>query len=61
MHHTPPLRPALPELPRSLRRTTALMSLILLPLPAFAQDQPPEDVIVLPELVLQALPYTGEI
>lgn len=45
----------------SLRHTTALISLVLAPLPAFAQDQQDKKVIALPEIILQALPFTGEI
>ncbi|WBU60925.1 TonB-dependent siderophore receptor [Paracoccus albus] len=37
------------------------MSLLVLPFSAFAQDRQVADTIVLPELVLQALPFTGEI
>ncbi|NHF73319.1 TonB-dependent siderophore receptor [Paracoccus xiamenensis] len=48
-------------LSRSLRYTTALIPLVVLPAQALSQEQQAGDAIVLPEIVLQALPFTGEI
>lgn len=46
---------------RRFRQTTALIALTIAPMPALAQDQQPRDEVVLPTLVLEALPFTGEI
>ena len=48
---------------RRFRQTTALipLTMALLPMQALAQDQQNGDEVVLPTLVLEALPFTGEI
>ncbi|TRW99183.1 TonB-dependent siderophore receptor [Paracoccus sp. M683] len=48
---------------RLFSQTTALMSLplLLLPMQALAQEAPQEEPLLLPAIVLQAIPFTGEI
>lgn len=63
MPHSLSTRTAPHGLFRLFRQTTALMSLpiVLLPVPALAQNQQQDEVITMPTIVLEALPFTGEI